>query len=94
MYFLILIAFFTAQPIVDEDVLEPSIQNEVDHALSLAPEFDDLDIYFPTNDYFGTNGLSKTEIALKLVSSQKAGGRWFIGTNDVTRAAVDILQSL
>ena len=29
-------AVITAQPLVDEDVLEPSVQNEVDHAISLA----------------------------------------------------------
>ena len=33
---LILAAIVQIQPIVSEDVLEPSVRNEVDHALSLA----------------------------------------------------------
>ena len=33
-------ALITAQPLVDADVLEPSVQNEVDHALSRAPTND------------------------------------------------------
>ena len=45
-------------------------------------------------DVFGTNGLTRTEIALKLVSAQKSDGRWLSGTNDVTSAALEILKSL
>ena len=84
---------------MSEDVLEPSVQNEVDHALSLAPAE-----AFATNavpsaaapfcDVFGTNGLSATEIAIRLVSAQRGDGRWTLGTNDVTAAAVRILLSL
>jgi len=109
------------QPLVSEDVLEPSIQNEVDHALSLAPTNALSEASFPANvpapccrccqcaqtnalatcgcvdmrrDLFGTNGLSSTEIAIKLISLQKSDGRWFDGTNDVSAAAVRILRSL
>ena len=35
-----------------------------------------------------TNGQSRTQVAIRLVSAQKADGRWFVGTNDVTSAAV------
>ena len=85
-----------APPAVSPDVLEPSVQNEVDHALDMAP----------TNltaaaseaaeeaDVFGTNGLTRTEIAIRLVSSQRSDGRWMDGTNDVTSAAVELLKSL
>ena len=45
-------------------------------------------------DVFGTNGLSSTEIAIKLISLQKSDGRWLDGTNDVSAAAVRILRSL
>ena len=33
----LLIAAFSLQPLVSEDVLEPSVQNEVDHAIAVAP---------------------------------------------------------
>ncbi len=103
------------QPLVSENVLEPSVRNEVDHALSRAPRSERVNVvvttnstafavtttnksgkilYHPTGDVFGTNGLSVTDIAIKLVSSQKSDGRWTLGTNDVTSLAVDILKSL
>ena len=135
---LILAALVQIQPIVSEDVLEPSVRNEVDHALSLAAAAMSTNsppaaaispspaaiaatnsppavvstpspiaqpttnafafVASPTNaapgDIFGTNGLSATEIAIKLVSSQRADGRWLSGTNDVTAAAIQILLSL
>ncbi len=150
---LILAAIVQIQPIVSEDVLEPSVRNEVDHALSLAAAAMSTNsptaaaprpiaaaatnsppaastpspfaiaatnsptaaastsspiaqpttnafafVASPTNavpgDIFGTNGLSATEIAIKLVSSQRADGRWLSGTNDVTAAAIQILFSL
>ncbi len=97
-------ALVSVQPLVSEDVLEPSIQNEVDHAVSMAPQ----DAWVTaTNaapilvtvdasqvDLFGTNGLSSTEIALKLITTQGADGRWCKGTNDVTAVALRILGSL
>ena len=150
---LILAALVQIQPLVSEDVLEPSVRNEVDHALSLAAAAMSTNsptaavstpspfaaaptnsppaaftpspaaiaatnspaaaapspaaaaatnafafVASPTNaapgDIFGTNGLSATEIAIKLVSSQRADGRWLSGTNDVTAAAIQILLSL
>ena len=148
---IILAALVQIQPIVSEDVLEPSVRNEVDHALSLAAaamstnspataasapshitaaptnaiaaatispspavqpthspaapspitaaptntfDFVAAPTNAPPSDIFGTNGLSATAIAIKLVSSQRADGRWFSGTNDVTDAAIQILLSL
>ena len=95
-------AVITVQPLVDADVLEPSVQNEVDHALSLVPTNvvafveapEPLRLYCATNDVFRTNGATRTEIAIRLVSSQRADGRWLCGTNDVTSAAAEILKGL
>lgn len=94
-------AFF--QPLVNADVLEPSVRNEVEHAIERAPAAKDA--IAPSNtavkveaalqrDIFGTNGLDKTQIAIKLVSAQKSDGRWLSGTNDVTKAALEILKAL
>ena len=88
--------------VVDDDVLEPSIQNEVDHALNIVPtnvakiaEYsEDFRVFCTTNDFFGTNGLTRTQIAIKLISCQKTGGLWQYGTNDVTSVAVEILKGL
>ncbi|MBO6168205.1 MAG: hypothetical protein J6P13_07685 [Kiritimatiellae bacterium] len=89
--------------LVDEDVLEPSIQNEVDHAISRAPE--DVAPYtnsaerayleiFPASTNAPFAATSKTDVAIKTVSAQKADGRWLSGTNDVTAAAIFLLESL
>ena len=77
---LLLALTITAQPLVSPDVLEPSVQNEVDHALARAP----------------TNAVpaNATELAVALVSAQQADGRWLVGTNDVTQVAVAILNWL
>ena len=83
-------AVITAQPLVNEDVLEPSVCNEVRHALSLAPTNAPTSATLP----LVTNGLNRTQIAIGLVSAQKADGRWFVGTNDVTFAAVELLKEL
>ena len=99
----ILAAALVAQPLVNEDVLEPSVENEVVHALARAPKVDATPkgdatllsraerLYLHT---FATNGLSATDRAIRLVSSQQADGRWCVGTNDVTRAAVLLLHRL
>lgn len=80
----------TAQPLVNEDVLEPSVRNEVRHALSIAPTNAPAATALPIS----TNDLNRTQIAIGLVSSQKGDGRWLIGTNDVTSAAVELLKEL
>lgn len=83
-------AVITAQPLVNEDVLEPSVRNEILHALQVAPTNAPAATALP----IPTNGLSRTQIAIGLVSSQKGDGRWFAGTNDVTSAAVELLKEL
>lgn len=89
---------FAISPIPHEDApLEPSIQNEVDHAVDLAERW--LALNAGTNslsgDFFGTNGMTRTGIALKLLRSQRAGGYWTTGTNDApTKLAVSILKGL
>ena len=87
---LVIAAVITAQPLVNEDVLEPSVRNEVRHALSLAPTNAPTATLLP----LPTNGLNRTQLAIRLVSAQKADGRWFVGTNDVTSAATELLKEL
>jgi len=90
-------AFMVAQPLVDEDVLEPSLENEVLHALDIAPTNAPpcaMSSGEAVAALVGTNRISATERAIRLISSQRADGRWIVGTNDVTRAAVDLLGSL
>ena len=78
----------TAQPLVNEDVLEPSVRNEVCHALSLAPTNAPTATIPPA----WTNGQNRTQVAIRLVSAQRADGRWLVDTNDVTSAAVELLK--
>ena len=87
---IVIAAVITAQPLVNEDVLEPSVRNEVRHALSLAPTNAPAATLLPAP----TNGLNRTQLAIRLVSAQKADGRWFVGTNDVTSAAVSLLKEV
>ena len=87
---IVIAAVITAQPLVNEDVLEPSVCNEVCHALSLAPTNAPAATRLPVP----TNGLNRTQLAIRLVSAQKADGRWFVGTNDVTSAATELLKEL
>lgn len=96
MQHLIAISTFAAtvvvQPLVDSDVLEPSVLNEVEHALSRAPDCATTNAVRALP--FSTNGMSRTDIAIRLVSEQKPDGRWRVGTNDVTSATVELLKSL
>ena len=80
----------TAQPLVNEDVLEPSVRNEVRHALSLAPTNAPASTVLPVS----TNRLNRTQVAIRLVSAQRADGRWLVGTNDVTSTAVELLKEV
>ena len=92
-------AVITAQPLVNEDVLEPSVENEVAHALACATRLPPSAV---TNiaanvafaEYYATNGLSANEKAIKLVSEQRSDGRWFVGTNEVTWAAMKVLYEI
>jgi len=85
---LAVVSVLTAQPLVQEDVLEPSVVNEVAHALSRAPTNAPPSVLLP----FATNGLNRTQLAIRLVSTQGADGRWTVGTNNVTAAAVKLLK--
>ena len=87
---LALAVIITAHPLANEDFLEPSVRNEVRHALSLAP----TNAPAATVPTSWTNGLDRTQVAIRLVSAQKADGRWLVGTNDVTSAVVEILKEV
>ena len=87
---IVLAVSITAQPLVNEDVLEPSVRNEVSHALSLAPTNAPAATILPA----WTNGQNRTQVAIRLVSAQRADGRWLVGTNDVTSAAVGLLKEI
>ena len=126
-------ATFGIQPLPQPDgPLEPSVQNEVDHAIALGERW--LAVHVSavagrppyqgggtntaavagrppyqggTNvaavagrppyqgDLFATNGLTRERIAIKLISSQRAGGWWLMETNAApTRLAIEILKGL
>ena len=95
-------ATFGIQPLPQPDgPLEPSVQNEVDHAIAKGERW--LAAHDPAvagrppcqGDLFATNGLTRERIAIKLISSQRAGGWWLMETNAApTRLAIEILKGL
>ena len=149
-------AAFSVQPLPQADgPLEPSVQNEVDHAINMGERWleknfkvdkvskvdrefkgnkvfkvdkefndsndpkdlndpnapkdlndpnnpkhpNDLNDLKPLNDLKAqlglTNGQTRVEMALKLISSQRGGGWWLTDTNAApTRLAVEILKGL
>ncbi len=97
-------ATFNVRPMPQEDgPLEPSIQNEVDHAVDRGEAWLAKRRFPPpsTNrvetvrDLFATNGLTREKIALKLISGQKGEGWWTTPTNAApTRLAIEILKGL
>ena len=91
---LVLFAAIEVGSLVSDEVLEPSVQNEVDHALSRAAELPTNLVSSAVLPVAWTNGLSASAMAIRLVSRQRADGRWVDGTNDVTRAAVETLERL
>ena len=84
-------AAISASPLANEDVLEPSVLNEVEHAIARAPT-NCPPCAIQWRPF--TNAVSATETAVRLVSTQRSDGRWTHGTNDVTEAALRILRSL
>ena len=84
-------ATISANPLANDDILEPSVLNEVCHAIERAPTNSPpyLSSWKPA-----TNAVSATELAVRLVSAQRSDGRWMHGTNDVTEAALRILREL
>lgn len=103
-------ASFSIQPLPQPDgPLEPSVQNEVDHAIALgerwlaaAASAQGTNVAAAASarhpcqgDLFATNGLTREGIAVKLISSQRAGGWWLMETNAApTRLALEILKGL
>lgn len=94
-------AAIAVQPLASPEVLEPSVLNEVEHALSRVPEAayaaaTNLAAFAATAmPPAATNAAaSATDAALALVSSQRADGRWIDGTNDCTVAAARTLLRL
>ena len=100
-------ASFGIQPLPQPDgPLEPSVQNEVDHAVALGERWLAEHVSavagrppyqggYTNVDLFATNGLTREGIAIKLISSQRAGGWWLMETNAApTRLALDILKGL
>lgn len=84
----------TAQPLVNEEILEPSVANEAWHALSRSPtNAPPATAEAQSRAFVWTNGLSRSAIVVRLVSEQRGDGRWLFGTNDVTAAVVHILKS-
>ena len=88
-----LLAALVVQVPADPDgPLEPSVLNEVEHALGRAP-------VCATNapavfgDIFATNGLSATAVAVSLVSKQDKSGEWIVNGTNATSEAVAILSS-
>ena len=90
---LLLATVLTAHPLVNEDVLEPSVLNEVEHALSLVPT-NAVSLTPSAVDFarlYATNGMNATQRAVALVSSQKNGSWFWQGTN-VTPVAAQLLS--
>lgn len=88
-------AALTAQVINGPNApLEPSLQNEVSHALERVRSQNSEDHILSQSDIFGTNGLSVAQCAIRLLSLQNAHGRWIIHGIDVTEEAVAILSNL
>jgi hypothetical protein len=96
---LLLAGAIAVQPLANEDFLEPSVRHEVERALSRAPR--PAPPVAPRVrrekaflQLFATNGLTRTAQAIRLVSAQRADGRWSVGTNDVSAVAIERLLSL
>ena len=86
----LLAAAITANPLPNGDVLPLSVLNEVEHAISAAPTNAPPAAGWTPQ----TNGITRTELAVRLVSMQGPDGRWTDGTNDVTSAVLRTLQEL
>ena len=107
-------AAFSVQPLPQADgPLEPSVQNEVDHAIELGERWlagfaargsCSVVRHGETTNHESratchalglTNGQTRAEVALRLVSSQRGGGWWLVETNAApTRLAVEVLKGL
>ncbi len=79
--------------LVSDEVLEPSVLNEVRHALAVAATNAATNAVAARDfvAYYATNGMDATRRAIDLVSSQREGAWHWRGTN-VTPVAVRILR--
>ena len=92
---LALLAALVVQIPADPDgPLEPSVMNEVEHALARAPACATNAPPAVFGDIFATNGLSATAVAVSLVSRQDRAGEWIVNGTNATAEAVAILMSL
>ena len=73
--------------------LEPSVMNEVEHALGRVPECCRTNEPTAFGDIFATNGLSASAIAVSLVSRQDKDGKWMVNGTNATAEAVSILSA-
>jgi len=86
-------------PLADDDVLEPSVVNELDHALRRSPG--DA-VYIPRSlvaqalEELGVSkGMSSSEAAIRIISSQNRHGRWIDKSGrDISSAAIAMLKDL
>jgi len=91
----LLAAAMTVQIVADPDgALEPSVLNEVEHAIDRAPSCVTNVPPVVCGDVFATNGLSATAIAVSLVSRQDKDGNWMVNGTNFTAEAVRILSLL
>lgn len=90
---IVLAAVVTAHPLANEEILEPSVRNEVDHALRVAStnEVPMTAAGFEFARLYETNGMNATQRAISLVSLQRDGCWLWRGTN-VTPVAVRLLR--
>lgn len=93
---------FSVRPLPQGDApLEPSLQNEVDHAISLGEQWLAggvvTNVPFSVGEValFATGSLTRADIAVKFISSQRGEGWWVTSTNTApTRLAIEILKGL
>jgi len=83
----------SANVINDGDALEPSVLNEIEHALALAPAPRPGEGAVTANS-FSTNGLSASDAAIRIVSRQQADGRWLVNGTNCTAEAVAALKAI
>ena len=91
--FALLAALVVQIPADPDGPLEPSVLNEVEHALARAPSCA-TNAPAALGDVFATNGLSAAAIAVSLVSRQDRSGQWVVNGTNATLEAVSILKSL
>ena len=89
----VLATTIVAHVINGPETLEPSVLNEVEHALAAAPAETNA-VSETTGDVFATNGLPASAVAIRLVSLQRGDGRWLVNGTNFTAEAVRILESV